>query len=65
MVLARTPQQISIHARHKLLAGDTHTWAMTSSPDARLGQPDESGFLLKTRPQVRPATRPTDPLPNG
>ena len=26
MVLARQPRQISIHARHKLLAGDAHTW---------------------------------------
>jgi 5-methylcytosine-specific restriction endonuclease McrA len=26
MVLARQPRQIGIHARHKLLAGDAHTW---------------------------------------
>ena len=26
MVLARQPRQISIHAKHKLLAGDSHTW---------------------------------------
>ena len=26
MMLARQPRQISIHAKHKLLAGDAHTW---------------------------------------
>src|SRR5450759_4356355 len=26
MVLARQPRQIGIHARHKLLASDAHTW---------------------------------------
>ena len=26
MVLARLPRQISIHAKHRLLAGDSHTW---------------------------------------
>jgi hypothetical protein len=26
MVLARQPRQISIHAKHKLLAGDARTW---------------------------------------
>ena len=26
MVLAKQPRQISIHAKHKLLAGDARTW---------------------------------------